>query len=480
MKCIINCSSDTAKWVGEFFPQVHPYMLKIANKPLLEYYIDFCSLLGVRHLRLITTESDPGIENYFQDGSQWDMDISYGFVRPEDEVDAIIEKNRSFIGASSLMFIDDYIFLRYDKLVNYRQTLRRSSSWKLVGDDGGGLRFIHSSDMDSKVKELELEQYLTGRVDLVMINSIKKFYHINMIMLYESATNYILPCYNNEEGFYIGHNVSIDRHCALKKPTMLGNNIQLEDFCTIGPGAVIGSNVMISSGTTVENSIIYEYSYLGEHLEFKNKIVNKNLVINPMTEESIELVDDFLLSELNTAFFSASIKRNRSRIVAFILYLCMLPLYLLGRLFLGVKAYKRDYYRDLMKQQIPLTIFAPGGNGMRPRIFFKLSLDKVPLLAAAFMGRIHLVGNSPCPAKEEYQDILIDMPWYHPAVFSYSEMLGHGHYDDFEHSIHELYYCHHATLWLNLKVLVKFLMGRIFNPTWPLPGAKELEESEEK
>ncbi len=465
MKCLINCSAASADWVREYFPQTHPYMLKIANKPLLEFYIDFCSLLGVRHVRLIMEEPDVSIDRYFMGGEKWDIDISYGFTRSCDDLDDIISKNRNFIGESSLMIISDYVFLRYDKEVNYESTIRRATSWQMVGENDGGLRYIQAADMDKKIADLELEQYKTGRVDLVKIDSIKKYYHINMILLYETATNYILPCYNNEEGFFIGHNVSIDRHCMIKKPTMLGDNIQLEDFSSVGPGAIIGSNVMICSGTTVENSIIYEYSYLGEHLEFRNKIVHKNKVINPLTGDSVELVDDFLLSEVNTDFLSNGVKLMRCRIFALCLYLLMLPFYWAGRFLCGVKKHYRSCYSDRLKQVIVLPYFSIARNGMRQRLFFKFSLDKVPLLGKVIIGKLHLIGNSPCPEDESLQNTLLELPWYRPAVFSYSEMLGHGDFHDFEHVIHELFYCHHETPWLNLKIIVKSLVQRIFVQT---------------
>jgi NDP-sugar pyrophosphorylase family protein len=479
MKCLINCSAASADWVRGYFPQTHPYMLKIANKPLLEFYIDFCSLLGIRHVRLIMEEPDVSIDRYFMGGAKWDIEISYGFTRGCDDIDDIISKNRNFIGESSLMLISDYVFLRYDKEVNYASTIRRSSSWQMVGEEDGGLRYIHASDMDKKVEELDLEQYKTGRVDLVRIDSIKKYYHINMILLYETATNYILPCYNNEEGFFIGHNVSMDRHCMIKKPTMLGDNIQLEDFSSVGPGAIIGSNVMISSGTTVENSIIYECSYLGEHLEFRNKIVHKNTVINPLTGESIELVDDFLLSEVNTDFISNSVKVVRCRIFALCLYLVMLPFYLVGRLLCGVKKQNRSYYRDRLKQIFELPCFTVAKDGMLQRLFFKFSLDKVPLLGKVVSGKMHLIGNAPCPENESLHGMLLELPWYRPAVFSYSEMLGHEDYQNFEHIIHELFYCHHETPWLNLKIIIKSLVQRIFSPTSPVFDKSESAEHDE-
>ena len=475
MKCIINCSAASADWVREYFPQTHPYMLKIANKPLLEYYIDFCSLMGVHQIRLIMEEPDVSIDRYFMGGAQWNMEISYGFTRSCDDLDDIIEKNRNFIGGSNLLLLSDYIFLRYDKEVNYHNTLRRTSSWKLVSDDGGGMRYLHADDVGKKIASLELEQYKTGRIDLVKIDSIKKYYHINMILLYETANDYILPCYNNEEGFYIGHNVSMDRHCMVKKPTMLGDNIQLEDFSSVGPGAIIGSNVMISSGTTVENSIIYECSYLGEHLEFRNKIVHKNKVINPLTGESIELVDDFLLSEVNTDFLATGVKLMRCKALALFLYILMLPFYLIGRLCCGVKKQNRTFYLDRVKQVVELPCFTVPKDGMRQRLFFKFSLDKVPLLAKTISGKLHLIGNSPCPEDESFHDMVLDLPWYRPAVFSYSEMLGHENYQDFEHIIHELFYCHHETPWLNIKIIIKSLVQRIFSPT-ALPISDKAEQ----
>ncbi|MFA7232353.1 MAG: hypothetical protein WC071_13860, partial [Victivallaceae bacterium] len=77
MKCLINCRVKHSEWSRKYFYGINPYMLKIANKPLLEYFVEFCALSGVKEIRFVMEDSDTSVESFFQEGGKWDLKITY-------------------------------------------------------------------------------------------------------------------------------------------------------------------------------------------------------------------------------------------------------------------------------------------------------------------------------------------------------------------------------------------------------------------
>jgi dTDP-glucose pyrophosphorylase len=71
MRCLIYAKTKDTAWLRDYFPDIEPYLLKIVNKPLLEYAMDFASLLGVNELRIVTDSSTKDIEAFFGTGAKW-------------------------------------------------------------------------------------------------------------------------------------------------------------------------------------------------------------------------------------------------------------------------------------------------------------------------------------------------------------------------------------------------------------------------
>ena len=118
------------------------------------------------------------------------------------------------------------------------------------------------------------------------------------------------------------------------------------------------------------------------------------------------------------------------------------------------------YFLNKQGDTRALRLLGRRPQGVLERVFFKLSLDKLPLLMEVLKGHLHLVGAPPIPVATGRM-FLTELPLYHPAVFSYSEMLG----DDAEVNqgqIDELCYCHNASLALDMKIMFTTVANRLF------------------
>ena len=115
MKCIISSSADLNLWTHKFFPDIQPHLLKILNKPLIEYYIDLCVLIGIKDIRIAADSSEAELNEYLTDGTQWGVNITYALSKSGDSLKNIVNKNKGFIGNEKLLLFNNLIFVNYDK-----------------------------------------------------------------------------------------------------------------------------------------------------------------------------------------------------------------------------------------------------------------------------------------------------------------------------------------------------------------------------
>lgn len=97
-------------------------MLKTHGKPLLEHIIGGIAATGVRDIFIVTGYKAEVIEQYFGDGSKWNLRIAYGRQIVQDGTGKAPELAREFIGTSPF-------FLSYGDIVvepeTYQQMLHR-------------------------------------------------------------------------------------------------------------------------------------------------------------------------------------------------------------------------------------------------------------------------------------------------------------------------------------------------------------------
>ena len=291
MKALFYCPSDQSTWVNKYFRQITPLYLKYCNKPLLEYFVDLCVILGITDIRILNNDNARDLEDYFDDGTRWGVNITYSLSKPDDKVGSVIRKNSRFIGEDDLLLFYGYGFVHYDKDAAY-DFLNEVNSFK-IQKDNACLYYLKNADL----KQVDsIESPTIEHLRITRLDGIKTYWQLSMNILKGRAGNYVLPGYNNEDGVYLGQNVSYPLSASLRNPFMIGNNVSIKSSALIGENAIIGNNIIIDESTTVTQSIIYDDAYVGSDLELVNKIVHGNRLIDPKSGEFINLVDKFFLS----------------------------------------------------------------------------------------------------------------------------------------------------------------------------------------
>jgi lipopolysaccharide/colanic/teichoic acid biosynthesis glycosyltransferase len=176
----------------------------------------------------------------------------------------------------------------------------------------------------------------------------------------------------------------------------------------LGPYAAVGKDCVLEAHSTVTNSVIFPGSYVGEGLELRDVIVDRNRLVNPRLGGVVVVSDNFLLASLSERHVSRWAGRMLARAAALVGLVPALPVLLLTALWLwafrrGPVIYRKEAVRlpagpdEETWQTFPLRSFCPPGPaassegpGLR-----NLLLRFLPALAGIARGDLSFVGVPP-------------------------------------------------------------------------------------
>lgn len=129
MKAIILAAGKGTR-MRELTNELPKPMLKVHGTPILEHILKGISAAGVREIFIVTGYKAEVIENYFGDGSKWNLRIAYGRQVVQDGTGKAPELAREFIGSSPF-------FLSYGDILvkpeTYQQMLQRYKEEEFSG-----------------------------------------------------------------------------------------------------------------------------------------------------------------------------------------------------------------------------------------------------------------------------------------------------------------------------------------------------------
>lgn len=95
-------------------------MIKIHNKPFLEYIIELLRSNGIKEVLILTGYLHEKIENYFKDGSTFGVSISYLYSSVDDDTGTRLRKAKKLIREEFLlMYADNYWPLQLQELYTF-------------------------------------------------------------------------------------------------------------------------------------------------------------------------------------------------------------------------------------------------------------------------------------------------------------------------------------------------------------------------
>ena len=108
----------------------------------------------------------------------------------------------------------------------------------------------------------------------VDIGKVPDYWHAVRSVLKGEVKNVKIPGTEVKPGIYTGLNVAVNwDKVDIQGPVYIGAMTKIEDGATIIGPTMIGPNCWICSDTTVDNSVIFEYSRLGKGVRLVDKLV---------------------------------------------------------------------------------------------------------------------------------------------------------------------------------------------------------------
>lgn len=108
----------------------------------------------------------------------------------------------------------------------------------------------------------------------VDIGKVPDYWHAVRGVLTREIKNVSIPGTEVAPGIYTGLNVAVNwDKVDITGPVYIGGMTKIEDGAKIIGPSMIGPNCYICSGATVDNSVIFEYSKLGEGIRLVDKLV---------------------------------------------------------------------------------------------------------------------------------------------------------------------------------------------------------------
>lgn len=279
MKILVLQHKDATNWYSSFFPEKNFYTLLLANKTIIEYIVDIASNVQDAELLIVDDEINQDLARKLENKAYWSVEMSYIVGAKEGSIDAIFDHPYCASRDEPCFFVFGHI-LPYPHAFDI-------SSFTIVNASDARLEGLYYYDG----RELYYSNHFHP------IHHLGDYVHLNFELL-KSDSNYVLPSYQSLQNIHYGMNVNIDRRCIMKGMVLIGDNSKINENCQLLSHVIIGKNSIIAEGVILKNTIIMPDTYIGSNMEFENKIVDKNNVIDIITSIKITINEKGLVSSI--------------------------------------------------------------------------------------------------------------------------------------------------------------------------------------
>lgn len=458
MIAVFNTSGSCA-WAEEIGGTPWP-LLPVANRPLLDYWLESCSELGISSVHVVLGNQAKLIEDFTEDGKRWNVEIQYSFARPE-------ESSADYLRSISRLWLNGLFYIGGPFFMRRRQAFKPEGYDHLHACRYGSPDpiFLFGRNEDDIQSLLDGAAGSTRGLEQVHVQpwtiaGIGSYYDLNMKMVLGEFTRYVTAGFSTGDRSSIGYNVHTPPSSHLQAPILVGDDCRFGAMTTIGPSAVVANHVIVDSNSELKNCLVLPDTYIGRSLDIHGKIVSGNRIISPDDGTVVEIDDSWLVAQNRPAMRTEDFVRYcilwfvtlGLATLQMIPYLLLYPLVRLS----GIARYERLLCHDPRTGYITLPILNKLKNRKSPvfSLFKALSVDRFPLLLLVLCGKLFLCGQPPMRHPED-DDLIKQLPQYYPGVFCYQD-----YNKDSDRLVDALWYAHIRSLYEDLKILIKALVSR--------------------
>ncbi|MFQ5728994.1 MAG: sugar transferase [Waddliaceae bacterium] len=397
-----------------YYPNMEPLLsyrptplLNVADKPIIFYIIESLTQQGMKQLDLVVSHLPEQIEEKLEDGKRWGIQIQYHLAKDP-------KYPFSVLAPTAKGWNDSIILLGQGDTIPHLPTFNRQrltpplflnnskGSWSGWGLFAPGT--LANLPLDTPIEKIpSLIQPHTNMTVKPFLNvrGIRELKETNLGYLAEEPQKVHFPTTARkvEPGIWISRAVSIEPEVNILPPVFIGENTQIKFGAQIGPHTIIENNCIIDSRSTIENSIVCQRSYVGETLEVKDCVVDRNCLINLTLGTQLHIKEEFILSDSTPPALHRYLRKLLERFCALLLVGLLSPFFLAMRLAFALKREEKLLLpaseNPAEWQAFEMLTF----DGKSSNTFTKL-FQHLPMLINVIKGEISFVGVPPRSISE--------------------------------------------------------------------------------
>jgi NDP-sugar pyrophosphorylase family protein len=416
---------------------VPEYLLPLANKPILEYWIEQLVTGGIKDIVVVVKHLPYDTERYFEDGGRWGASISYALIREFAGLGDALGRIPG-IGEGTLICLPGNWIMEpaLGRLLEVHQQtggvltlFDHQGQGEFVdllrkGEAGTGYRTAPFVLAAKEVPALassgtcrDLNDTVSYFLDLEKppsccrirccygeMNNLADYWGLNLRLLRGEFRDVIIRGRQTGDRIWIGRNTRVHSTAVLKPPLHIGDNSLIGEGAVVGGGTVLGDTVIVDSYAVVDESVVLSNTYVGSNTEVKGAVVRKNFMMKAREGLKVFLADNVVLGDLEKEYVTRNSRRVFNLVLGFLLLSLFSPV--LGGLFLcALLAGRREKFGSEERFRHLETIDLEGNLRPKPFHLFVCRtsnrlFQRLPGLINVIRGDINLVGNAPLTSEE--------------------------------------------------------------------------------
>lgn len=318
-------------------------MVPVINKPAIEHSVKLLKSYGITDITLSIYALPENFQNYFGDGSELGVHISYSVEEKPLGTAGGVKKALGDITETSIILSGDGIIdfdiaeilqFHKDKQSSLTIVLKRTDqptdygvvitdsrgrierflekpSWSEIYSDtvNTGMYIIEPAHIKKYIPDAEMFDFsldlfpILKKKKIAMYGFITDGYwcDVGNLSTYSKVHKDILdgkvkieiPGKKIAHDIWVGRDVEIDPGAKIKGPIIIGDFTRIKKGAEISEYSVIGDNCLIEENSSVKKSIIFHNTVVGRKCELRGAIVGKRCVLG----ESVSIYEDAVVSD---------------------------------------------------------------------------------------------------------------------------------------------------------------------------------------
>jgi len=333
--------------LGMLIDRMPTPLIPIANKPMIHHVIEFLVERDFVEIHFVLSHLPERIETAIGGGERWGARFSFHLARDSDRVFETMrvvcagwEDEYLLIGrADELPLFDPEVLAEHAKVSGLAAV---SCDWEAAsaktGQEGrwSGWAVVPPDRLGSELSGQMHGAISTGAPEGAVERAPVAICSRTGTSVLDSCRTVLVGAFpgltpagtESEKGVWIGRNAVIPPSCNVIAPVAIGAKTRLGQNSNIGPGTAVGENCIVERRSLIENSTVFPGSYVGEALEIRHCLVDRNLLINTSVDADVVVSEQFLLGHVSPPGLGGTLWSTIARLAAVLLLILSSPLML--------------------------------------------------------------------------------------------------------------------------------------------------------